>query len=155
MPLNLPEYQPRIRERSNGAPEIFDPVRKRFIRLTPEEWVRQHMLNYLIVHKNYPPALIGIEVPLKFNTLVKRSDLVVFDPGGNPALIVECKAPDIQITQAVFHQAAMYNRVFKCRFLLVTNGFTHYICRMNGTDKSWTFIEQIPDYSLLTPEICR
>jgi hypothetical protein len=152
--LNLPAYQPRIRERSDGSREIFDPVRKKFIALTPEEWVRQHMLNYLIIHKNYPAILIGVEVPLRYNNLKKRSDIVVFNTAGRPAMIIECKAPDIPVTQVVFEQAAMYNIVFHCLYLLVTNGITHYICIMNYTERSWKFVEQIPDYSSLTPEIC-
>jgi hypothetical protein len=148
-PLNLPAYEPRIREQVLGKPEIFDPVRRKFVRLTPEEWVRQHFLNYLIAHKGYPASLIAVEASLKYNRLVKRSDILVYGPDGKPLLVVECKAPEVEITQAVFDQVAMYNMSLLVGFVVVSNGLEHFACRINHENNSYSFLKEIPDYGAL------
>ncbi len=150
-PLNLPAYEPRIREQNSGKPEIFDRVRKKFVRLTPEEWVRQHFLNYLTAHKGYPASLIAVEAALKYNRLVKRSDILVYGPGGKPLLVVECKAPEVEVSQAVFDQVAMYNMSLLVGFVVVTNGLEHFACKISHENKSYTFLKEIPDYETLNP----
>ena len=147
--LNLPEYPLRIRLNKNGKEEILDPVRKRFVRLTPEEWVRQHFLNLLVEQHKYPASLIHVEASLSYNHLSKRSDIVVYSPQGKPLMAVECKAPSVGITQRVFEQLAMYNFTLKVSYLALTNGMQHYICRMVPEDGSFAFLEELPPYNEL------
>lgn len=144
--LNLPAFEIRERKRPDGKPEIFDSVRRRFVRLTPEEWVRQHFLNYLVNHLGYPPALIAVEAQLTYNRLQKRGDIVVFGQHHKPVLIVECKAPGVAVTQAVFDQVAMYNMSLQVDYLVVTNGLAHYACLIDHAAKSYRFLEGIPRY---------
>jgi type I site-specific restriction-modification system R (restriction) subunit len=146
-PLNLPSFDIRLREGSGKTTEVFDPLRKKFVKLTPEEWVRQHMLNYLIVYRNFPPSLIGVEVRLKYNNLKKRSDIVAFDRKGEPLLIVECKAPSVTLTQDVFYQIAMYNHALSGKFLVVSNGLSHYSCHLVANNTKWTYLPEIPDFT--------
>jgi hypothetical protein len=145
-PLNLPSYEYRRREGKNGKPEIFDPIRRKFVRLTPEEWVRQHLLHYLVHHKGYPASLIVVEAKLSYNNLVKRGDIVVYGPNGKPLLVVECKAPQVPVTQAVFDQAAMYNMSLQVGILVVTNGLDHFSCRIDHRERSCLFLAEIPRY---------
>ena len=149
--LNLPPYEPRIREGTGKTTEVFDPLRKKFVKLTSEEWVRQHMVNYLTVHRNFPSSLIGIEVPVKYNLLRKRSDIVAFDRNGDPLLLVECKATSVTLTQDVFYQIAMYNRALSGKYLVVTNGLVHYCCQMDRTGSRWIYLDEIPDFNQICP----
>jgi len=150
-PLNLPSFELRLREGAGKNTEVFDPLRRKFVRLTPEEWVRQHMLNFLTVHRHFPPSLIGVEVLLMYNRMRKRSDIVSFDRQGNPLLVVECKAPSVQITQDVFYQLAMYNHALSGKYLVVSNGIVHYTCQMDPDASRWRYLDEIPDFAQICP----
>lgn len=143
--LNLPEAALRIRSSGNRQ-EVFDSVRKKFVTLTPEEWVRQHFIHYLADYRNVPRSLIAVEVSLKYHRLAKRSDIVVYGTKGEPCLIVECKAPEVTVTQAVFDQVAMYNMTLKVPFLAVTNGLVHFACHIDHGVGKITFLKEIPEY---------
>lgn len=147
--LNLPAYEPRIRESHSGKQEIFDPVRRKYVRLSPEEWVRQHFLHYLMVYKGYPQSLMAVEASLSYNRQVKRSDILVYGPGGKPLLVVECKAPEVELTQAVFDQVAMYNMSLMVGIVMITNGLEHYACSIDHEKRSYKFLTEIPDYATL------
>jgi hypothetical protein len=148
--LNLPEYSFRITGKE-GKEMILDTIRKKYVRLTPEEWVRQNFLQYLVNEGKYPPGLIGIEVMSPFNNLKKRIDILVHDRSGHPVLIVECKEPDIRLNDKVFDQIVAYNIGFKVPFLIVTNGIEHYACRINFEENNFEFLLAIPLYEdLLT-----
>lgn len=144
-PLNFPTYTFRFKN-SENKPFIFDPIRKKFVALQPEEWVRQHCIQFLIQEKNYPKTLINVEKELTINTLRKRYDVVVFKPDGAIRLIVECKAPDVKIDQAVFDQIARYNLTLNADFLMVTNGKAHYFCQMDYEQQKYVFLRDIPAY---------
>jgi hypothetical protein len=144
-PLNLPPYPFKITD-ENGQLSLFDEIRKKNIIITPEEWVRQHFVQYLIRLKHYPKTLIKLEGGHKLNGMQKRSDIVVFDPAGEKILLVECKAPSVAIDQKVFDQIARYNIVHKIALLAVTNGLKHYYCRINFAEQRYKFIEELPDY---------
>ncbi len=148
--LNLPEYGTRIRQDAADRLNIFDPVRRKYVRLTAEEWVRQHMVNFLICHKGFPRGLIAIEAPLTYGRRKKRCDILVCSRQGIPVLIVECKAPAVEITQDVFDQIAMYNFNLNVQYLVVTNGIRHYACQMDLEAQSWRFLDGIPEYGLIT-----
>jgi hypothetical protein len=143
--LNLPQYSFRISGKE-GEEIILDTIRKKYVRLTPEEWVRQNFVRYLINEGKYPPGLIGIEVMSKYNNLKKRVDILVHDRSGNPVLIVECKAPDVEINEKVFDQIATYNMGFKVPYIIVTNGIDHYACRIYHEEKKYDFLLVIPLY---------
>lgn len=123
--LNFPTYSFRLKNSENNT-HIFDVIRKKFVVLQPEEWVRQHCVQYLIQEKNYPISLINVEKVILINGLKKRYDIVVFNPDGSLAVVVECKAPKVQISQSVFDQIARYNLTLKASYLMVTNGLNHY-----------------------------
>jgi type I site-specific restriction endonuclease len=143
--LNLPQGSFRIR--NNGTrDEIFDPVRKRFVALTPEEWVRQNFMHYLINSRKIPSSLMGIEIPLTYNNLKKRGDIVIWSSSGIPRMIVECKAPEVKISQDTFHQVAMYNMAMNVEFIVVTNGLEHFACRIDHENKSYSFLQEIPSW---------
>ncbi len=144
--LNLPEYTFRIRE-VDAKKQIFDEIRKRFVSLTPEEWVRQNFLKYLTTEKNYPQSLISVEGGLKLFKRKKRTDIVVYGKQGEPLLIVECKAPDVQIDQNVFDQIVRYNMALRVKYLLLTNGINHYFCAIDYASQGYHFLKDIPDYS--------
>ncbi|WP_026288367.1 type I restriction enzyme HsdR N-terminal domain-containing protein [Polaribacter irgensii] len=144
--LNLPHYKFKLKSNENKT-FIFDNLRKKYMVLTPEEWVRQHFVQFLIEEKNYPPTLIAIEKQVVVNNLKKRSDILVFDKEGNPDIIVECKAPKIKITQATFDQIARYNSKLNANFLIVTNGLTHFYCKMDFKKETYVFLKEIPNYS--------
>jgi len=146
--LNLPIYLFKFREQDQRT-QIFDSIRRKYVALTPEEWVRQNFVQYLIKEKGFPPSLIAIEMGLKYNGLVKRGDVVVYNKAGLPLLMVECKAPEIKITQAVFDQIARYNKVLKVKYLVVTNGLNHYCCKMEYSEENYSFIQEIPEYALI------
>ncbi len=145
LPLNLPPYPFRIADQ-NGQLSLFDEIRKRHIVITPEEWVRQHFVQYLIRQKHYPKTLIKLEGGHKLNGMAKRSDIVVFNPGGEKILLVECKAPSVPIDQKTFDQVARYNMVHKVKLLAVSNGLQHYYCRIDFEKRGYQFIEELPDY---------
>ncbi|MCG9973219.1 type I restriction enzyme HsdR N-terminal domain-containing protein [Christiangramia crocea] len=143
--LNFPQYSFRFKNNQNKI-AVFDDLRKKFVILTPEEWVRQHCVKFLQDEKNYPLSLINVEKQLKIAGLTKRYDIVVFEPDGNIQIIVECKAPSVKITQATFDQVARYNLSLKANFLMVTNGLQHYFCRMDYENENYIFLEALPEY---------
>jgi hypothetical protein len=143
--LNFPSFEFKLRD-VNNRQEIFDPIRHKFIALTPEEWVRQHLIAYLILIKKYPVSKIGVEKQLLLNKLQKRFDLVVFGRNAKPFLLVECKAPGVEITEKTFDQAARYNMLLQAEYFMITNGLAHYYCRIDYERKQYIFIEEIPDF---------
>ena len=146
--LNLPSFDYKIKKEKDRL-FIFDIIRKRYIALTPEEWVRQHFVHFLIAHKGYPNALLANEVMVKLNGTTKRCDTVLYRRDLSARMIVEYKAPHIEITQAVFDQITRYNMVLKVDYLIVSNGMQHYCCRMDYAHQSYTFLQDIPDYNAL------
>ncbi len=126
---------------------IFDAIRKKFVVLQPEEWVRQHCVQYLMEVKNYPKSLINVEKKLEINTLTKRYDIVIFNTDGSIHLIVECKAPKIKIDQSTFDQIARYNLELNASYLMVTNGINHYYCQMDFENERYLFMEDLPEFS--------
>ncbi len=143
--LNFPEYQFRFKNSENKI-AIFDEIRKKFIILTPEEWVRQNVVQYLLIEKKYPKSLINVEKTLKINGLTKRYDVVVFNNNGSINVLIECKSTDIKISQTVFDQIARYNMTLKASFLMVTNGLNHYICKIDFENEKYSFLESLPNY---------
>jgi hypothetical protein len=146
--LNLPEYPLRLRE-NNGRREIFDSIRRLWVALTPEEWVRQNLVRYLVTEKQMPETLIAIEKSLTLNSLTKRTDILVHSRQGKPLLLVECKAPQIAITQKVFEQIGRYNLALQVKYLVVTNGLQHYCARIDWHNQQFDFLEDIPHYNQL------
>lgn len=146
--LNLPEFEFRLRK-SNDRTEIFDEFRKKYIVLTPEEWVRQNLLKYLHSNKNIPKGLITVEKGLILNQLKKRADILIYTRKGIPCMIVECKSPDITIDQNTFEQIARYNMTLKVDYLLVSNGLEHFCCKIDIENKSFSFLEDIPNFETL------
>lgn len=143
--LNFPTYSFRFKNSENKV-AIFDEIRKKFILLTPEEWVRQHTLHYLIQDKNYPKSHINVEKLIKINTLNKRYDIVVFQPNGEIFLLIECKAPEVAISQQTFDQIARYNLTLKAKYLMLTNGINHYFCQMDFENEKYIFLKELPEY---------
>ena len=143
--LNFPKFSFRFKNSENKV-SIFDPIRKKFVILQPEEWVRQNCLQVLLQEKKYPKSLINVEKELRVNDLKKRYDIVVYNPDGSIHLIVECKAPSIPITQSTFDQIAQYNLTLNATYLMVTNGLNHYYCQMDFKSECYTFLKYIPDY---------
>ena len=148
LPLNLPSYPVKIQVQ-NGKNVIFDPLRRKFVALTPEEWVRQHFVNLLTEIKGYPKVLLANEVQLNLNGTKKRCDTVLFDKNLQARMIVEYKAPHVEITQNVFDQITRYNMVLKVEYLIVSNGINHYCCRIDYTTMKYTFLPDIPAYGEL------
>ena len=144
--LNFQLYNFRFKNNENKV-SIFDEIRKKFIILTPEEWVRQHVVQFLLKKKKYPKSLINVEKVLKINGLRKRYDVVVFNSDGSIFILIECKAPEIKITQATFDQIARYNMTMNAQFLMVTNGLNHYFCQMDYENEKYTFLENLPNYN--------
>ena len=141
--LNFPPYDFRFKNSENNL-AIFDEIRKKFVMLTPEEWVRQHVLQYLLVEKKYPKSWINVEKILKINGLTKRYDVVVFNPDGSIFLLVECKAPEVKVSQSTFDQIARYNMTMKANYLMVTNGHNHYFCQMDFVNEAYVFLKELP-----------
>ncbi|MGI6572936.1 MAG: type I restriction enzyme HsdR N-terminal domain-containing protein [Fermentimonas sp.] len=145
--LNLPPFEPKIRKKdASSDSEIFDPLRRKYVVLTPEEWVRQHFVHYLISEKKYPTSLIANEAGIKLNSLSRRCDTVVFNTRLEPVMIVEYKEPKVKITQEVFDQVVRYNSVLKVRFIVVTNGLIHYCCRMDYEKMDHEYLTEIPTW---------
>lgn len=143
--LNFPAYNFRFKNSENKT-AIFDEIRKKFIILTPEEWVRQNVVQYLLQEKKYPKSLINVEKLLRINGLVKRYDVVVFNNDGSIFILVECKAPEIKISQTTFDQIARYNMTLQSEYLMVTNGLNHYFCQMDFENERYAFLRELPDY---------
>ena len=144
--LNFPAYSFRFKNSENKV-LIFDDIRKKFVVLQPEEWVRQHTVQYLILDKKYPKSLVNVEKQLIINQLKKRYDIVVFNSDGSIHILVECKSPEITISQNTFDQIAQYNMQLKADYLMVTNGLDHFYCKMDFEKEKYTFMRHIPDFS--------
>ncbi|MDQ7949718.1 MAG: type I restriction enzyme HsdR N-terminal domain-containing protein [Pedobacter sp.] len=147
-PLNLPNYPFRVSQR-DGLYFIFDEIRKKHLLLTPEEWVRQHFVRYLTADKNFPSSLLKLEGGLQLNQTKKRSDILVYNRLGEKIMVIECKAPSVQISQATFDQAARYNSVYKAKWLAVTNGIQHYYAQIDHREKKFRFVAELPVYGEL------
>lgn len=143
--LNFPVYSFRFKNSENKV-AIFDDIRKKFILLTPEEWVRQHTIQFLLHEIQYPKSYINVEKLIKINNLSKRYDVVVFQPNGEIFLLVECKAPEVSISQQTFDQIARYNLVLNAKYLMVTNGLNHYFCQMDFENEKYVFLNELPAY---------
>jgi hypothetical protein len=147
--LNLPAYE--FRYRTEGEMTlVLDVYRKRFVKLTPEEEVRQRFARYLVEEKGFPASLIMTEYSLKLNKLSRRCDILVHKPAGHPVLLVECKAPEVRISQASFDQVARYNLAFRVSYLIVTNGLKHYCCQVDFNTEKISFLSEIPAYEALS-----
>jgi len=144
--LNFPLYNFRFKNSENKI-HIFDVIRKKFIVVQPEEWVRQHIVHQLIYDKKYPLSLINVEKQLRLNNLTKRYDVVVFNPDGSIEILVECKSPETKIDQVVFDQIARYNMKLRANYLMVSNGMDHFYCKMDFEEEKYTFLRQLPDFS--------
>ena len=143
--LNLPKYGIKIAN-ENGHLTIFDVLRRKYVALTPEEWVRQHFVHYLIGHKGYPQTLMGNEIQLVIGNKKLRCDSVLYDRSLKPRMIIEYKAPTVNITQKVFDQITVYNMLLHVDYLVVSNGIKHYCCQMDYDNQKYLFLEDIPDY---------
>lgn len=144
--LNLPPFDIKVKK-VNGKLVVFDQLRRKFIALTPEEWVRQHFINYLTTEKGYSYSLIANEIQINLNNQKRRCDSVVYDKDLRPIVIVEYKAPDVNITQDVFDQIVRYNIVLKVKYLIVSNGVNHYCCKIDYTTQSFEYLSDIPHYT--------
>lgn len=144
-PLHFPTYSFRFKNSENKT-YIFDEIRKKFIVLTPEEWVRQNTIQYLLVEKKYPKSHINVEKLVTVNDIKKRYDIVIFKPNGEIQVLIECKAPEIKISQDTFDQIAQYNLVLKADYLMVTNGLNHYFCQMDFENEKYIFLKELPLY---------
>lgn len=145
MQLKFPTYKFKTKSEQNTN-YVFDIVRKKYVVLTPEEWVRQHVLHYLTLDKNYPYSLLAVERGLNVNGRKKRFDVLAFNKNGQPQLLIECKSPDIEINIAVFEQIAVYNSTFGVKQLLVTNGLQHIVVQYTADFKEYTFLEDVPEW---------
>jgi len=144
--LNLPEYNFRIKKQDEKV-LIFDSQRKRYVSLTPEEWVRQHFIRFLIEVKGYPAAYLAVEKQLSLNGMKKRCDVVLYNDHAIPILIIELKAPTVPITQTTFDQVAVYNAKLKVDYFMISNGIEHYCCKVNTVNSRYEYFSEIPDYS--------
>jgi type I site-specific restriction endonuclease len=150
--LNLPEYNFRIKKQ-NEKLFIFDTQRKRYVSLTPEEWVRQHFLRFLIEAKGYPAALLAVEKQLNMNGMKKRCDAILYSNEAKPVLIIELKAPNVPISQATFDQVAVYNAKLKVDYFMISNGIEHYCCKVNTETARYEFFSEIPNFSSIISEL--
>ncbi|MBP7358973.1 MAG: type I restriction enzyme HsdR N-terminal domain-containing protein [Bacteroidales bacterium] len=146
--LNLPQYDIKTIEKS-GKISIFDILRNKYVSLTPEEWVRQHFIHYIIEHKKYPQALLANEIELKIGNKKLRCDSVLYSKNLHPRMIIEYKSPNIVLTQKVFNQISIYNMMLKVDYLIVSNGIQHYCCKMDYNNQKYLFLSDIPDYDNL------
>ena len=146
--LNLPTYEYKLKQEGKKT-KIFDAIRRKYFDLTPEEWVRQNLVNYLINEKKYPKGLMALEKGLLINELSKRTDVLVYSKSAQPILLVECKAPSVKINQAAFDQIARYNIHYKLPYLIVSNGLTHYFAKINFKTNNFIFLKDIPFYNEL------
>ena len=146
--LNLPAYEFKLKQEGKKT-KIFDALRKKELVLTPEEWVRQHVVQFLIEERNFPKGLIALEKGLKLNGLTKRADILVYGKNGKPLFMVECKAPEIKITQTVFDQISRYNISLNLPYLMVTNGLEHFCAKIDFAEKNVSFLKEIPHFEEL------
>jgi len=147
-PLNLPSFEAKIRKKSEMQ-EIFDPLRRRYVALTPEEWVRQHFVHYLVNEKGYPASRIANEAAIRLNSLSRRCDTVIYNKQLEPLMILEYKEPRVEITQQVFDQVARYNSVLRVPYIVVSNGISHFCYRIDYTTQEYRFLTDIPMYNEL------
>lgn len=149
--LNFPEYKFTIRTAGAGRKgyEIFDKIRLKYVSLTPEEWVRQHLLSFLTENLNYPKGLLGVEKEIKLHSLSKRFDALVYDRSVQPLVLVECKSPAVKLGQEVFDQAARYNLVLKVPYFLISNGLETFFCRIDHEKGEYGFMQEVPVYGEL------
>lgn len=147
--LNLPAYDVRL-SGTHEHPTIFDVLRRRYVALTPEEWVRQHFVHFLIGQKGYPPTLLANEVRLQVGEKSLRADTVLYDTRLQPRMIIEYKAPTVAITRRVFEQISAYNLLLHVDYLVVSNGLEHYCCRMDYERGCYEVMEEIPSYDKVT-----
>ena len=151
--LNIPAAKLQLKERKQADGTVYfvvvDQFRKKELKLTPEEWVRQHCVHFLMNEKKYPITLLNEEKKVNVNGMSKRYDIVAYKNNGKVKLVVECKAPSVQITQTTFDQIARYNLSLNADFLMLTNGLNHYFCQMNFKEKTYTFLRDLPEYSVL------
>ncbi|MDX9847083.1 MAG: type I restriction enzyme HsdR N-terminal domain-containing protein [Tenuifilaceae bacterium] len=147
LPINLPQYPIKTRQ-ADGQLQVFDSLRKRYVALTPEEWVRQHFINYLTEYKGYPAGLISVELPVTINSMQQRADIVVFNRSGLPLMVVECKSPSVKITNETYAQAARYNLSLQAPLLVVTNGLNHFCSQIDLANRSFNSIQEIPEYEV-------
>ena len=152
MQLNLPEYEINVAEK-DGKQQIFDFLRRKFVAMTPEEWVRQHFVHFLVEHKGYPKGLLVNETELRIGDKRLRCDTVLYNKNMQPQIIIEYKAPQIQRQQKTFDQIAVYNLLLHADYLVVSNGIQHYCCQMDYENRSYRFLTEIPEYDAITP--CR
>jgi len=143
--LNLPEYKAKI-QKKEGEYFIYDEIRKGYFVLTPEEWVRQNFIHFLINHHDYSKNYIKVEKQFKVNERIKRFDVLVYDKDVNPYLLIECKAPEVKISQSTFEQIATYNMELKVPYLIVTNGLNHFICEIDFENKTYKYLQEIPAF---------
>jgi type I site-specific restriction-modification system R (restriction) subunit len=143
--LNLPYYEFRFNSKGEKT-YIFDVVRKRFVLLTPEEWVRQNFMQYLISEKNYPQSLMAVEKQISLNGKLFRFDLVVYRKNGQPLLVAEFKAPDVKISQETFNQVVRYNMSLKVKHVLVSNGLQHFVCEIDYEKNSYKYLQEVPAF---------
>lgn len=143
--LNLPTFDYKLKK-VDGKVWIFDMIRKKYIVLTPEEWVRQHFIHHLINNFRYPKALLKVEGGLVYNQLQKRSDIIVFDRQGKPWMVVECKSPALNLSENTLSQAAVYNSTLKAKFITVTNGIVHYCSSINWEEGKTNLLDSLPAY---------
>ena len=143
--LNLPAFNPALKK-EQGKVYIFDNIRKKYVVLTPEEWVRQHFINYLIQELKYPKSLFRIEGSISYNKLQKRSDILIYNRQGKPWMLIECKSPTIKLSQKAFNQVAVYNMTIGATYIAVTNGMIHYCYPAIGTGDEVKFLDEFPDF---------
>ena len=143
--LNFPPYKFRFKSSENKV-AVFDELRKKFFLLTPEEWVRQHVVQFLLQEKKFPKSLLNVEKQLKLNGLTKRYDVVSYKPDGSIHLVVECKAASVPITQETFDQIARYNLTLRAEYLMVTNGLHHYFCQLDYEAEKYHFLKDLPEW---------
>ncbi len=146
--LNLPPYAYKLKQ-NNGSVQIWDAVRRKYVALTPEEWVRQHFIAYLVGNKKYPLGRIGNEISLSLNGRSRRCDTLVYDAEGQPLVLIEYKAPHIPVSQKVFEQAVRYNICFRVPYIMLSNGISHYCCRIDYDSRKYSFLTEIPSYNEL------
>lgn len=146
--LNLPSYAYKLKQH-NGSVQIWDTVRRKYVALTPEEWVRQHFIAYLVGGKGYPVGRIGNEISLNLNGRSRRCDTLIYDAEGQPLVLIEYKAPHIAVSQKVFEQAIRYNICFRVPYIILSNGMSHYCCHVDYDTGEFRFLTEIPPYNEL------
>ncbi|MDR0430689.1 MAG: type I restriction enzyme HsdR N-terminal domain-containing protein [Tannerellaceae bacterium] len=148
LPLNLPGFDAKV-IRKDGKPVIFDPLRRKYVALTPEEWVRQHFINYLMTERKYPKDLLANEITINLNNTTKRCDTIVYNRFLNPVMVIEYKAPSVMVKKTVFDQIARYNISLRVPYLIVSNGLEHFCCKIDYENQVYDFLGQIPFYDTL------